>query len=217
MYKLAIVDDDVRIASALREALLEFDEIDSVICSNSGLKFAKDLLTMPPASRPDVIVMDISMGLPDEGIRATRQIKSDFPDIEVIMFTITDEDERIFEAFKAGAMGYLLKSEEPAFILKTITDVKNGGAQMSPGIARKAIQYLAPRATVAKPTADKDEGLTIREKEILDQVAKGLTYPVIANQLFISTQTVKKHMMNIFDKLQVKNKVEALKKTERIH
>jgi len=217
MYKLAIVDDDARIANALREALLEFKEIESVICSNSGLKFAKDLVSMPPAARPDVIVMDISMGVPDEGIQATRQIKLNFPDIEVIMFTITDEDERIFEAFKAGAMGYLLKHEDPAFILKTITDVRNGGAQMSPGIARKAIQYLAPRPAAATPEPDKDEGLTIREKEILDHVARGLTYPVIADQLFISTQTVKKHMMNIFDKLQVKNKVEALKKTERIH
>jgi DNA-binding NarL/FixJ family response regulator len=213
MLKLAIVDDDIRISSALKEALLEFSEIGSITCGTSGLAFAQELEKLPVDAHPDVIIMDISMGLPDEGIRATRQIKSRFPQIEIIMFTISDEDERIFEAFKSGALGYLLKHESPEFILKTVLDVANGGAQMSPSIARKAIRYLSPPlAQLPQEKATDVESLSAREKEVLDLVAKGLTYPHIADTLCIATHTVKKHMMNIFQKLHVKNKIEALNK-----
>lgn len=216
MLKLALVDDDARISSALKDALLEFPEIKSITRASSGLAYAQDLEKLPVDSLPDVIIMDISMGLPDEGIRATRQIKSRFPQIEIIMFTISDEDERIFEAFKSGALGYLLKNESPEFILKTILDVKNGGAQMSPSIARKAIRYLSPPANpLAEEKRNEIDALSAREKEVLDLVAKGLTYPNIADTLCIATHTVKKHMMNIFEKLHVKNKVEALNKMDR--
>jgi DNA-binding NarL/FixJ family response regulator len=221
MYRVAIVDDDGRVAWGLKEALMQFEEISSVSCGTSGLQFALELESTPEEKRPHVIIMDISMGSPDEGIVATQQIKAHFPEIEIIMFTISDEDEQIFEAFKAGAMGYLLKSESPDFILRTIIDVKNGGAQMSPSIARKTIRYLAPVAPVTKEPEEKkileDTPLSVREREILDLVAKGFTYPYIADTLHIATHTVKKHMMNIFGKLHVKNKIEALKKIERLH
>ncbi|MFM9840463.1 MAG: LuxR C-terminal-related transcriptional regulator [Cyclobacteriaceae bacterium] len=212
--KIAIVDDDARLAKSLKSDLLNFAEIDSVITSTSGIKFAKELAQMSEAKMPEVIVMDISMGLADEGIQATRMIKQQFPHIDIIMFTISDEDERIFEAFKAGAMGYLLKNEPPAFILKTILDVKAGGAQMSPTIARKAIGFLMP-ATIDKnneQSTEEDKQLTVREIEILEKVAKGSSYQQIADQLFISVHTVKKHIAHIFEKLHVTNKVEAIRK-----
>jgi DNA-binding NarL/FixJ family response regulator len=212
--KIAIVDDDARLAKSLKSDLLNFAEIDSVITSTSGIKFAKELAQMSEAKIPEVIVMDISMGLADEGIQATRMIKQQFPHIDIIMFTISDEDERIFEAFKAGAMGYLLKNEPPAFILKTILDVKAGGAQMSPTIARKAIGFLMP-ATADKnkeQSTEEDKQLTVREIEILEKVAKGSSYQQIADQLFISVHTVKKHIAHIFEKLHVTNKVEAIRK-----
>src|SRR5690349_3753425 len=104
--RVAIIDDEPRLAKSLKSDLLEFQEIDSVLTSNSGIKFARELEDMQLGKRPEVIIMDISMGTPDEGIRATRQIKSRFPEIDIIMFTVSDEDERVFEAFKAGAMGY---------------------------------------------------------------------------------------------------------------
>ena len=215
MIKLAIVDDDVRIAKFLKSELLEFAEIESVITSNSGLDFVKALEAMIPSKRPEVIIMDISMRLPDEGIRATRQIKTRYPDIEIVMFTISDEDERIFEAFQAGAMGYLLKSEKPAFILKTILDVKSGGSQMSPAIARKAIRLLTPQHPAKHVEApERADVLTQRELEILEKVSKGLTYDQIGEVLAISGHTVKKHMTHIFGKLQVKNKIEALRRAE---
>lgn len=218
MYKLAIVDDDQRVANGLRDALLSAREVTSIICRDSGLHYAVELEKTSKEALPDVIIMDISMSLPDEGIQATRKIKSEHPDIQIIMFTISDEDERIFEAFKAGAMGYLVKSEDPSFILKTVIDVMNGGAQMSPSIARKAIQYLSPppKPSTQEPKSTVDQPLTAREREVLDFVAKGRTYPDIAEQLNIATHTVKKHMMNIFQKLHVKNKIEALKKVDRL-
>lgn len=216
MLRLAIVDDDMRVAYNLREALAQYPELSEITISDSGLEYARDL-EMRGIDLPDVIIMDISMAQPDEGIQATRRIKHQFPSVEVIIFTISEEDESIFEAFKAGAMGYLLKNEDPAFIYKTILDVKNGGAQMSPSIARKAIHYLAPPAKPEKFVEDEpSEALTARETEVLEYVGKGLTYPAIADQLNIATHTVKKHMMNVFHKLQVKNKIEALKKVERM-
>jgi DNA-binding NarL/FixJ family response regulator len=216
--KLAIVDDDVRLSKNLKSDLLEFEEVESVITSTSGLKFAKDLEQMSLGKRPDCIIMDISMGSPDEGVIATRIIKSQFPAINVVMFTIVSEDDLIFEAFKAGAMGYLLKNEPPAFILKTIIDVQNGGAQMSPIIARKAINFFMPAAPLkinAQSIHDLEK-LSVRELEILEQVAKGLTYKQIAADFSLSLNTVKKHMENIFGKLQAKNKIEALKKAEGV-
>jgi len=108
--------------------------------------------------------MDISMGSPDEGIQATRLIKDKFPSIDIIIFTISDEDEKVFEAFKAGAMGYLLKNEPPSFILKTILDVKNGDAQMSPAIARKTIRFLVPIREKAKMSLHKNLQNSLRGK-----------------------------------------------------
>lgn len=216
MIKLAIVDDDTRLAKALKSELLQFEEIESVYTSSSGLTFVQELEGMPKTKRPEIVIMDISMADPNEGIEATARIKGRFPEIQVIIFTISDEDNRIMEAFKAGAMGYLLKDEKPEFILKTILDVKNGGAQMSPGIARKAIGYFASilSANQSKKTSSLDSALTERELEILRLVSDGTTYAEIGERLFIATSTVKKHMANIFEKLHVNNKTKALREAE---
>lgn len=217
--KIAIVDDDVLLCEGLKNALLDFEEIESVMTHHSGLAFAKALEQMQPNQKPEVIVMDISMGVHDEGIQATRLIKNKFPQIGVIMFTVSDSDDHIFDAFKAGAMGYLLKNEPADFIVKTILDIHRGEAQMSPGIARKTIQFLLPETgPKKKPAADiETPALTPREIEILRHVAEGTTYAQIGERLFISTHTVKKHIVNIFAKLQVSNKIEALKKTEGLY
>jgi len=214
MIRIAIVDDDERLANALKKELLEFSDIASASTSKSGFEFLKDIQQALQAERPEVVIMDVSMKLPDEGIKVTRQIKNLFPDIQVIMFTISDTDELIFDAFKAGAMGYLLKNEKPSFILKTILDVYHGGAQMSPSIARKTIAFLTPQPV--KNESTDVSLLSARELEILRLVEKGATYEDIGITLFIATNTVKKHMMNIFSKLRVNNKMEAIKKTGRL-
>lgn len=209
LIKVAIVDDDVRLAKGLKSDLLEFAEIESVITSNSGLGFARELEQMPLSKRPEIVIMDISMSLVDEGIRATLQINLKFPEIGVIIFTISDEDTHVFDAFKAGAMGYLLKHESPSFILKTIVDVKNGGVQMSPSIARKTIQFMLPKGPRSSTEVDLT-ALTSREIEVLENLAKGMTYQETSDKLCIGLNTVKKHMAHIYQKLQVRNKTEAL-------
>jgi DNA-binding NarL/FixJ family response regulator len=215
MIRLAIIDDDEKLAQTLKKELLEFTDIQSVLIYTSGLKFFKELQKLLPSDRPEIVIMDISMGFPNEGIQVTQQVCTMFPEIQVVMFTISDTDELVFEAFQAGAMGYLLKNEKPSFILKTILDVYHGGAQMSPSIARKTITFLTAPFRKRTITSEKSDAgvLTARELEILRLVEKGNTYEQIGNILFISTHTVKKHMMNIFSKLQVNNKIEAIKKT----
>jgi DNA-binding NarL/FixJ family response regulator len=214
MIKLAIADDDPRLSRQLRAELLEYPEFQSISCYQSGLTLAQELDGLAVTQRPDIIIMDISMAGHDEGIAATFQIKRKFPEIQVIMFTVSDDDDHIFDAFKAGAMGYLLKNEQPSFILKTIQEVLQGGAVMSPGIALKTIRFLVSAAPVKKPETPEDYNLTEREVEILRNIAKGSTYQAMANQLFISTETVKKHVANIYKKLHVRNKIEALIKAK---
>jgi DNA-binding NarL/FixJ family response regulator len=214
MIKLAIIDDDPRLLESLKSQLLQFPEIEKVISSTSGIRFAKKLQSMPVTDLPDVIIMDISMDLADEGILATRKIKEQFPIMDVIMFTNSDKDDLIFEAFKAGAMGYLLKDEKPEFIIKTILEVRSGNAQMSPGIARKTINYFTRDSKALAKAREASEILSVRELEILNLAAKGYTYTYIGDILHIAQSTVKKHMTNIFEKLHVRNKIEALLKTK---
>lgn len=212
VIKLYIVDDDLRLANQVREELIEHSEIAWIKTHGSGLEFVQWLASQPASELPDCVLMDISMRLPDEGVRATRLLHQNFPSIKVIMFTISEEDHLVFDAFKAGAMGYLLKNEKPAFILKAIVEVAQGGALLSPGIALKTIRFLS---TFENPQADAPPSvLTVRELEILRLIGKGCKYKQIADQLNISIQTVKKHISNIFEKLQVNNKVEALIKSK---
>jgi DNA-binding NarL/FixJ family response regulator len=212
MIKLALVDDDPRLLHVLKARLLQFNEIESVICCTSGMQFIKELASMSSSQFPEVIVMDISMGSADEGIRATQKIKELHPEIKIIMFTISDRDDLIFDAFKSGAMGYLLKSESPEFIVKTILDVNSGEAQMSPSIARKTIEFLTSQRKPAEKE-NADFALSQRELDTINLVAKGYTYGQIGELLHIAPNTAKKHMTNIFAKLNVKNKIEALIKT----
>jgi DNA-binding NarL/FixJ family response regulator len=215
MIKLTIIDDNVKLARELKRELTEFPDIAWINLSDSGIAYANNFRSLPEDQMPDCVLMDISMKRADEGIIATRLLHEQNDRIKVVMFTISDDDERIFEAFKAGAVGYLLKNEKPAFIYRTIVDVLQGGALMSPGIALKTIRLLtggdATPAVAKKNNAESN--LTERELEVLRLIARGCTYQNIADQLFISVQTIKKHMTNIFRKLQVTNKIEAVNKT----
>lgn len=157
----------------------------------------------------DVVLMDIQMpGL--GGIETTRQLTQKYPQIKVIMLTTFDDDEKIFQAIMAGASGYLLKEESAEVIHKSILETLEGGAPMSPAIALKVLRLL--RNPINKAQPQEDFGLTAREVELLEQLKNGLTYDQIAANLFISNGTVRKHIENIYRKLQVNNKVEAVQK-----
>jgi DNA-binding NarL/FixJ family response regulator len=215
--RLAIIDDNQTLAKTLKRELMEFPEISSITLSASGLDFVSGLALA--TTNPDVVLMDISMGVVDEGIQATRLLHNRYPAVKVVMFTVAEDDESIFEAFKSGSVGYLIKNERPDFIYKTIVDVYNGGALMSPGIALRAIRFLTGE-TKSLLTHHKDEvedfNLTDRELEVLRLLAKGYTYSSMATMLFVSPETVKKHLSNIFKKLHVKNKIEAINKTKEL-
>ena len=156
---------------------------------------------------PDVILMDIEMPFMD-GIEATSIIHQKHPGVKIIMLTVFDDDENIFNAISAGANGYLLKDENPEALYNGIHSILKGGAPMSPSIALKALDILRDPDRIEKETSDFD--LTRREKEILEQLSTGLSYNQIADNLVISSGTVRKHIENIYRKLQVHNKVEAL-------
>jgi DNA-binding NarL/FixJ family response regulator len=212
---IAIVDDNQALAHALRQELLAFPYMQEITIADSGIEFVKSL-AQADQKKPHVVIMDISMRMPDEGIRATRLLHENYPEIKVVMFTVAEDDGRVFDAFKAGAVGYLLKNEKSAFIYKTIIDVAEGGALMSPGIALKAIRFLTTEIPLRSKNIAISYLLSERELEVLRLVAKGNTYHMVAKQLFISDETVKKHLSNIFKKLHVKNKVEAINKMKEV-
>jgi DNA-binding NarL/FixJ family response regulator len=155
--------------------------------------------------RPDVILCDIDM--PEvNGIEGVRLIRSKNKQVLILMYTVFDDNEHLFEALCEGANGYLLKGDSPAEILSAIREVYEGGAPMSPGIAKKVIQ------TFAMQRQKTDSDLTLREKEVLTLMVKGKSAKMIAAETELSFQTVRTHIKNIYDKLHVHSQTEAVSK-----
>ncbi|MBC7775012.1 MAG: response regulator transcription factor [Phycisphaerae bacterium] len=173
--------------------------------------------------KPEVVLMDIDMpGM--NGIEATAVVKDASPSTQVVMLTVSEEEDRIFQALRNGATGYLLKKSGPDELVDSVRLVHKGGSPMSPAIARKVLQFFhlnhisapsAAAATVANRTIESDDdglstGLTPREQEILEALVDGLSYKMIAAKHFISTDTVKNHIQGIYRKLHVNSKGEAI-------
>ncbi len=159
-------------------------------------------------SKPDVVLMDIGMpGM--NGIEAVRKLNENYPDVRVLMQTVFDEDEKIFESIRAGASGYLLKNTNAARILEFIKETYDGGAPMSPSIAKKVLKMLAQSPGEVKSDSF---NLSDREKEILACLVKGMSYQLIGDTCFISIDTVRGHIRNIYEKLHVHSKAEAVAK-----
>ncbi|HTS43713.1 MAG TPA: response regulator transcription factor [Puia sp.] len=173
---------------------------------------AADLVFKIKHSRPQVVLMDIDMpGI--NGIEAVLMIKENFPEILIIMQTVFEDDDKIFQAIQAGANGYILKKTPPAKILEAVVEVFNGGAPMTPSIAAKT---LALFRLGLKPLPDKSEArLNERQKEILECVVNGMSYKMIADKLFISIDTVRYHIKNIYEILQVHSRFELLNKHKK--
>ena len=207
--RIAIVDDNHFLLKALEEKLQFFEDLDLRYSAKSGKEIVEKIQKKPNI---DVILMDIEM--PEmNGIEATYQIKQKFPQIKIIMLTVFDNDVNIFNAIRAGADGYLLKDTTPENLHKGILETLEGGAAMSPTIACKTLSLLRNPEKSLLETNDEIQ-LSSREIDVLEQLATGNSYKKIAEALFISPSTARKHIENIYKKLQVHNKLEAIEKAK---
>jgi len=206
--KIVIAEDNSFLAKAVIEKISFFDDLNYKFKANNGAELIGKL---EENHNIDVILMDIQMPEMD-GIKATEIIKNKYPQIKIIMLTVFDDDENIFNAIKAGANGYLLKEINPENLHKSILEVVKGGAPMTPSIALKTLNLLRNPLQLENKIDTEKITLTKRETEILEQLSKGLNYNAIADNLIISSGTVRKHIENIYHKLQVHNKMEAVTK-----
>lgn len=170
----------------------------------------EEALLKLPSYLPDVVLADIHLPGDISGIEAVKQLKARFPSMHFIMCTSLEDSDNIFRALQAGATGYITKSSQPSKILEAITDVYNGGSPMSSQIARKVINFFQKVEKEKKNT--ELEKLSTREQEILLYLSKGYRYKEIAGLLFINIETVRKHIHNIYDKLNVNSRTDALNK-----
>ncbi len=210
MIKVAIVDDNAFLQKAIQDKLSFFDLIEIKFKSLNGEDL---LLKLEKNPHVDLILMDIEMPKMN-GIEATELVKNKYPHIKIIMLTVFDTDENIFKSIKAGADGYLLKEVNPDELYTAINDTLNGGAAMTPSIAMKTLKLLREPLVFDVEMQAEAVVLTPREVEVLEQLSKGLKYNAIAENLFLSSGTVRKHVENIYTKLQVHNKLEAVQKAK---
>jgi DNA-binding NarL/FixJ family response regulator len=201
--RVAIVEDIDEIRDAMRVLIGGSQGFECIEVYPEG----ESAVAALPKSKADVVLMDIHLpGI--SGIECVAELKEKMPATQFMMVTVYDDDDNIFNALQAGASGYILKRTSPAQILEAIREVHNGGSPMSSEIARRVVESLRKK----KNLSSESEILTEREREILDYVSKGYIYKEIAEALFISIGTVKVHLRNIYEKLQVQNKTEALNK-----
>jgi DNA-binding NarL/FixJ family response regulator len=210
MIKVALVDDNSFLRHTILEKLQFFDDISCKFVAENG----KDLLTkIVENTTVELILMDIEMPQMN-GIDATAELKRLYPHLKVIMLTVFDNDENIFRAIKAGADGYLLKDITPDELYKAIIDTMKGGASMTPSIALKTLKMFRQPVDFETEVESSETKLTEREINVLEQLATGIKYEQIASNLFVSTGTIRKHVENIYFKLQVHNKLEAIQKAK---
>jgi len=204
MIKIAIFEDN----RSLREGLTAMIEGTAGFKCVGAFPNCNYLIKNVEYAMPDVILMDIEMpGI--NGIEAVAMIKEEFPGIKILMETIFDDDEKIFNSICAGAEGYILKHTSPAEIMEAIQEIYEGGSPMTPSIANRVLKMVK-----SQPTSDSKNifNLTDREKEILLCLVKGMSYKMVADACFISIETVNVHIKNIYRKLQVHSKSEAVVK-----
>ena len=210
MIKVALVDDNSFLRHTILEKLQFFDDISCKFVAENG----KDVLAkIVDNTTVELILMDIEMPQMN-GIDATAEVKRLYPHIKVIMLTVFDNDENIFKAIKAGADGYLLKDITPDELYKAIIDTMKGGASMTPSIALKTLRMFRQPVDFETEVESSETKLTEREINVLEQLATGIKYDQIAANLFVSTGTIRKHVENIYFKLQVHNKLEAIQKAK---
>jgi len=214
MTYIAIVDDKGSLRNALKEKLSAFENYKVLFTAENGKDFLGKMMEARKIIEPDVVLMDIDMPIMN-GIEAVEKGKERYPNSKYLMLTIFDEDEKIFSAIKAGADGYLLKDEPIDKIKEAIINLLNDeGAPMSPSIARKALNLLMnSKIDINKKdtSAISDYHLTDREEEVLRLLVDGLEYKEIASKMTVSPNTIRNHITNIYKKLHVTSKAQAIR------
>jgi DNA-binding NarL/FixJ family response regulator len=202
MISVAIIEDDEDIRESLESTI---KSTEGMVCAGAfpdaetGLEF----LNANPA---DIVLMDIHLPGMD-GIECVKRLKAIHPEMQFIMCTVFRDDDSVFNALKAGATGYLLKNDDPGKIMDAIHELHAGGSPMTPQIARRVIESFK------RPVVNEEiHLLTRRENEMLGFLAKGLRYKEIADKLCISTETVRKHINNVYRKLHVQSRIDAVNK-----
>jgi DNA-binding NarL/FixJ family response regulator len=200
---LAIVED----LDEVRDGLKNFISLSSDFKILDIFKTAEEALYDIPKLQPDIVIMDINLpGM--NGIECIRLVKEKSPRTQFMMFTVYENDEKVFEALKAGASGYLLKNTGLVQLIESLKELHNGGSPMSANIARKLVTVFRGKEKNTEPI----DVLSNRENEILQLLSKGLLYKEIADQLKISVSTVRQHIHHIYEKLHVQNRTEAINK-----
>ena len=201
MITISIVEDDAEFRSYLAECLDETPGYRCICQCGS----TEEAIRRFPQMRPDVVLMDLNLPAVS-GVECTRQIKKLCPETQVLVLTVYEDSEHIFDTLKAGASGYLLKRADPVQIIQAIQEAKQGGSPMSSQIARRVVQSFHETTNPLPP----DVKLSLREEEILRQLSKGYSSKEIADRLAISYHTVKVHLKHIYEKLHVRSRTEAL-------
>jgi DNA-binding NarL/FixJ family response regulator len=202
--RVAIFEDN----SNLRLGLFNLVESNEGFVCAGAFGHCERVIENIEESLPDVILMDIELpGI--NGIEAVKRIRQNYPDLKILMETVFEEDEKIFQSICAGANGYILKTTPPVEILKAIREIYEGGSPMTPIIASKVLRMFKNTVSNEK---DESYNLTVREKEILKYLVEGMSYKLIASNCFISIETVNGYIKNIYKKLQVHSKGEAVAK-----
>lgn len=198
--RIAIVEDDPRVSTALARVI---DEA-SGFCCISSYSSAELAIAGIPKETPDAVLMDINLpGM--SGVECVQRLKELMPKLEIVILTVYDDSDQVFNALQAGASGYLLKRTPPDEILKAIRDVTQGGAPMSSSVARKVVQSFQKQGLSPRES----ENLSKREEEVLAYVAKGYINKEIAHFLSVSVETVRSHLKSIYDKLHVRSRTAA--------
>lgn len=214
MIEVVIVDDNIFLAKAIEKKIQQAEENVRVQYVSEGHK--QILSNLEKGNIPHIILMDIEMPQID-GIQLTLDIKSRWPQIKIIMLTVFDNEQKIFEAIQAGASGYLLKDVSADNLIRSLKETFAGGASITPSIAFKILRTLKNNPINTQEMEGEKPSITEREIEVLELLKTGKTYLKISHALDLSEGTIRKHIENIYKKLQAHNKLEALEKARKFN
>jgi DNA-binding NarL/FixJ family response regulator len=207
--RVLLVDDHAMVRQGLRTFLDLQDNTDLRITVVGEAVNGMEAVELASQTQPDIVLLDLVMPQMD-GIQATRKIRECSPDSRIIILTSFGEEDKVLPAIRAGAQGYLLKDIPPHELVRAIREVYLGNVQLHPEIAKKLMSAVAAQeVTVSRFVTDSDSGLTVREQEVLDLIAEGLSNREIAGKMFISEKTVKTHVSNILSKLHLDDRTQA--------